>query len=225
MVQLFPQSHVMTGWEVAGEYVYTTPGDQDVDSQMLTLNVPGYRSEVLFKWIGYTQHMDESMSREDVSCSTGCLSLYPKPVKIVSCRASPSFLRPHVRPTAPFLFWRWGFVAAWLLRTESWEPRWTLTPAARLSAGLQPVVEWRGGVVAGQSGQTVVLLPDPEEYHRQLHVVVSTHRKKQRGGTPPEFFYRSLPPGRRLHHPSWIPLRGENTVVTWRGSTPSTSPT
>ncbi|KAM9856084.1 endosome/lysosome-associated apoptosis and autophagy regulator 1 [Aulostomus maculatus] len=32
-----------TAWEVAGEYVYTTPGDQDTDYLMLTLNVPGYR--------------------------------------------------------------------------------------------------------------------------------------------------------------------------------------
>lgn len=61
MVRLFPQSHVMTGWEVAGEYVYTTPGDQDVDNQMLTLKVPGYRSEVLFKWVRYIQHMDVCM--------------------------------------------------------------------------------------------------------------------------------------------------------------------
>uniref|UniRef100_A0AAQ4P2U6 Endosome-lysosome associated apoptosis and autophagy regulator 1 n=1 Tax=Gasterosteus aculeatus aculeatus TaxID=481459 RepID=A0AAQ4P2U6_GASAC len=30
-------------WEVAGEYVYTTPGDQDTDYLMLTLDVPGYR--------------------------------------------------------------------------------------------------------------------------------------------------------------------------------------
>uniref|UniRef100_A0A3Q3K1M4 MRH domain-containing protein n=1 Tax=Monopterus albus TaxID=43700 RepID=A0A3Q3K1M4_MONAL len=30
-------------WEVAGEYVYTTPGDQDTDYLMLTLHVPGYR--------------------------------------------------------------------------------------------------------------------------------------------------------------------------------------
>lgn len=50
-MRLFPYSNLTTGWEVAGEYVYTTPGDQDVDNQMLTLTVPGYRSEVLFKWI------------------------------------------------------------------------------------------------------------------------------------------------------------------------------
>ncbi|XP_017323848.2 endosome/lysosome-associated apoptosis and autophagy regulator 1 [Ictalurus punctatus] len=31
-----------TGWEVAGEYVYTTPGDLDSDYMMLTLSVPGY---------------------------------------------------------------------------------------------------------------------------------------------------------------------------------------
>lgn len=33
----------MTAWEVAGEYVYTTPGDQDTDYMMLTLNVNGYK--------------------------------------------------------------------------------------------------------------------------------------------------------------------------------------
>ncbi|KAK1801314.1 hypothetical protein P4O66_022995, partial [Electrophorus voltai] len=31
-----------TGWEVAGEYIYTTPGDMDSDYMMLTLTVPGY---------------------------------------------------------------------------------------------------------------------------------------------------------------------------------------
>lgn len=34
----------------------------------------------------------------------------------------------------------------------------------------------------GQSGQAVVLLPDPEEHHQQLQLVVSTHGRKQRGG-------------------------------------------
>lgn len=34
---------VMTAWEVAGEYIYTAPGDQDTDYLMLTLDVPGYR--------------------------------------------------------------------------------------------------------------------------------------------------------------------------------------
>ncbi|KAI5613985.1 UPF0577 protein KIAA1324-like [Silurus asotus] len=32
-----------TGWEVAGEYIYTTPGDLDSDFMLLTLTVPGYR--------------------------------------------------------------------------------------------------------------------------------------------------------------------------------------
>ncbi|KAJ8370288.1 hypothetical protein SKAU_G00103160 [Synaphobranchus kaupii] len=32
-----------TAWEVAGEYIYTTPGDLDSDYMMLTLTVPGYR--------------------------------------------------------------------------------------------------------------------------------------------------------------------------------------
>ncbi|XP_040009905.1 endosome/lysosome-associated apoptosis and autophagy regulator 1 [Xiphias gladius] len=39
----FGSSDHSTAWEVAGEYVYTTPGDQDTDYLMLMLNVPGYR--------------------------------------------------------------------------------------------------------------------------------------------------------------------------------------
>ncbi|KAK2851332.1 hypothetical protein Q5P01_007608 [Channa striata] len=38
----FSSSNHDTAWEVAGEYVYTTPGDQDTDYLMLTLDVPGY---------------------------------------------------------------------------------------------------------------------------------------------------------------------------------------
>lgn len=34
---------VETGWEVAGEYIYTTPGNLDSDYMMLTLDVSGYR--------------------------------------------------------------------------------------------------------------------------------------------------------------------------------------
>ncbi|CAL8323341.1 unnamed protein product [Merluccius merluccius] len=32
-----------TGWELAGEYIYTVSGEQDSDYVVLTLNVPGYR--------------------------------------------------------------------------------------------------------------------------------------------------------------------------------------
>uniref|UniRef100_A0A669CZR2 Endosome-lysosome associated apoptosis and autophagy regulator 1 n=1 Tax=Oreochromis niloticus TaxID=8128 RepID=A0A669CZR2_ORENI len=41
--QVFSDSDRRTAWEVAGEYIYTTPGDQDTDYLMLTLSVPGYR--------------------------------------------------------------------------------------------------------------------------------------------------------------------------------------
>nr|XP_004558730.2 UPF0577 protein KIAA1324 homolog [Maylandia zebra] len=41
--QVFSDSNRRTAWEVAGEYIYTTPGDQDTDYLMLTLSVPGYR--------------------------------------------------------------------------------------------------------------------------------------------------------------------------------------
>uniref|UniRef100_A0A4W6CR71 Endosome-lysosome associated apoptosis and autophagy regulator 1 n=1 Tax=Lates calcarifer TaxID=8187 RepID=A0A4W6CR71_LATCA len=39
----FSNSDHSTAWEVAGEYVYTTPGDQDTDYMMLVLTVSGYR--------------------------------------------------------------------------------------------------------------------------------------------------------------------------------------
>ncbi|XP_017286358.1 endosome/lysosome-associated apoptosis and autophagy regulator 1 [Kryptolebias marmoratus] len=38
-----------TAWEVAGEYVYTPPGDLDTDYQTLTLSLPGYRAESTVK--------------------------------------------------------------------------------------------------------------------------------------------------------------------------------
>uniref|UniRef100_A0A3P8TR15 Endosome-lysosome associated apoptosis and autophagy regulator 1 n=1 Tax=Amphiprion percula TaxID=161767 RepID=A0A3P8TR15_AMPPE len=41
--QEFSESDHNTAWEVAGEYIYTTPGNQDTDFLMLTLSVPGYR--------------------------------------------------------------------------------------------------------------------------------------------------------------------------------------
>ncbi|KAL6119742.1 elapor1 [Pungitius sinensis] len=39
----FGNSGQSTAWELAGEYVYTTPGVQDTDYLILTLDVPGYR--------------------------------------------------------------------------------------------------------------------------------------------------------------------------------------
>ncbi|XP_072537897.1 endosome/lysosome-associated apoptosis and autophagy regulator 1 [Salminus brasiliensis] len=38
----YSDSQRSTGWEVAGEYIYTTPGDLDSDYMMITLTVPGY---------------------------------------------------------------------------------------------------------------------------------------------------------------------------------------
>ncbi|MFT7804350.1 UPF0577 protein KIAA1324-like isoform X1 [Arapaima gigas] len=39
----YSDSDRTTAWEVAGEYIYTTPGDLDSDYMILTLAVPGYR--------------------------------------------------------------------------------------------------------------------------------------------------------------------------------------
>ncbi|XP_030640294.1 UPF0577 protein KIAA1324 [Chanos chanos] len=38
----YSDSERTTAWEVAGEYIYTTPGDLDSDLMILTLSVPGY---------------------------------------------------------------------------------------------------------------------------------------------------------------------------------------
>lgn len=98
-------SHVITGWEVAGDYIYTIPGDKDPDNQMVTLKVPGYRSHMFLNWIpscNIWMYIFKERGFND-SCLTGCLSLCPRPVKTASCLASPLFLRPRVRPTAPFI--------------------------------------------------------------------------------------------------------------------------
>ncbi|XP_032429216.1 UPF0577 protein KIAA1324 [Xiphophorus hellerii] len=47
--QEFSNSDRRTAWEVAGEYIYTTPGVQDTDYLTLTLNVPGYRAQTTGK--------------------------------------------------------------------------------------------------------------------------------------------------------------------------------
>ncbi|XP_054905643.1 endosome/lysosome-associated apoptosis and autophagy regulator 1 [Poeciliopsis prolifica] len=47
--QEFSNSDRRTAWEVAGEYIYTTPGVQDTDYLTLTLHVPGYRAQTTGK--------------------------------------------------------------------------------------------------------------------------------------------------------------------------------
>lgn len=57
---------------MAGEYIYTTPGDQDLDNQMLTLQVPGYRSEML---------LNRSVCRRRYGCErVTCLDRLPQSV-------------------------------------------------------------------------------------------------------------------------------------------------
>ena len=100
----------MTAWEVAGEYVYTTPGDQDTDYLMLTLSVPGYRwrQTCLLKDITLKAYICiDYLPVLNKLVSTGCLSLWPLTARGVNCLASPSSLRPSVQPTANFSSWRW----------------------------------------------------------------------------------------------------------------------
>uniref|UniRef100_A0A673CT28 Si:ch211-163l21.8 n=1 Tax=Sphaeramia orbicularis TaxID=375764 RepID=A0A673CT28_9TELE len=54
---------VMTAWEVAGEYIYTAPGDQDRDFLMLTLDVPGYSENTELSRITFVF---------DTECSADC---------------------------------------------------------------------------------------------------------------------------------------------------------
>ncbi|CAG07479.1 unnamed protein product, partial [Tetraodon nigroviridis] len=68
----FPQSPVMTGWEVAGEYIYTTPGDQDVDNQMLTLQVPGYRLPQSVSKASDNSELSRITFVFETTCSANC---------------------------------------------------------------------------------------------------------------------------------------------------------
>ncbi|RVE70455.1 hypothetical protein OJAV_G00064830 [Oryzias javanicus] len=71
--QEYSGSNRSSAWEVAGEYVYTTPGYRDTDYLMLTLTVPGYR---------VPQFRNKDSERDELSritfvfetmCTTDCM--------------------------------------------------------------------------------------------------------------------------------------------------------
>ncbi|KAF7209731.1 endosome/lysosome-associated apoptosis and autophagy regulator 1 isoform X1 [Nothobranchius furzeri] len=67
----FSSSGRSTAWEVNGDYVYTTPADQDSDYQMLTLTLPGYRSQSTFQGSEKTELSRISFVFETV-CTADC---------------------------------------------------------------------------------------------------------------------------------------------------------
>uniref|UniRef100_A0A8C2Q7N6 Si:ch211-163l21.8 n=1 Tax=Cyprinus carpio TaxID=7962 RepID=A0A8C2Q7N6_CYPCA len=63
---------VVTGWEVAGDYIYTTPSNQDSDYMMLTLTVPGYRFVFMSlqgqsEWSNIVESWSGSMGKQSYS--------------------------------------------------------------------------------------------------------------------------------------------------------------
>ncbi|XP_037126265.1 endosome/lysosome-associated apoptosis and autophagy regulator 1 [Syngnathus acus] len=65
-----------TAWEVAGEYVYTTPGDRDTDYLMLTLTVPGYRLPKSQAKDGKRSELSRISFVFETSCSADCTLLF-----------------------------------------------------------------------------------------------------------------------------------------------------
>ncbi|XP_057676462.1 endosome/lysosome-associated apoptosis and autophagy regulator 1 [Corythoichthys intestinalis] len=65
-----------TAWEVAGEYVYTTPGDRDTDYLMLRLTVPGYRLLKSLAKDGQQSELSRISFVFETSCSADCTLLF-----------------------------------------------------------------------------------------------------------------------------------------------------
>ncbi|XP_019716362.1 UPF0577 protein KIAA1324 [Hippocampus comes] len=65
-----------TAWEVAGEYVYTTPSDRDSDYLMLTLTVPGYRLPKSLAKDGKSSELSRISFVFETSCSADCVFLF-----------------------------------------------------------------------------------------------------------------------------------------------------
>ncbi|KAM9829175.1 endosome/lysosome-associated apoptosis and autophagy regulator 1 [Syngnathus typhle] len=65
-----------TAWEVAGEYVYTTPGDRDTDYLMLTLTVPGYRLPKSQAKDGKRSELSRISFVFETSCSADCTLIF-----------------------------------------------------------------------------------------------------------------------------------------------------
>ncbi|XP_077463450.1 endosome/lysosome-associated apoptosis and autophagy regulator 1 isoform X1 [Stigmatopora argus] len=65
-----------TAWEVAGEYVYTTPGDRDTDYLTLRLTVPGYRLLKSLAKEGQQGELSRISFVFETSCSADCTFIF-----------------------------------------------------------------------------------------------------------------------------------------------------
>ncbi|KAG7283861.1 hypothetical protein CRUP_034048 [Coryphaenoides rupestris] len=61
-----------TGWEVAGEYVYTVPAEDDSDYVVLTLNVPGYRLPESFAKDAEAAELSQVTFVFETRCTADC---------------------------------------------------------------------------------------------------------------------------------------------------------
>ncbi|XP_063065737.1 endosome/lysosome-associated apoptosis and autophagy regulator 1 [Engraulis encrasicolus] len=66
----YSDSQRTTAWEVAGEYVYTTPGDMETGYMMLTLSVPGYSSPQANRELSRITFVFET------KCTASCILLF-----------------------------------------------------------------------------------------------------------------------------------------------------
>ncbi|XP_062398096.1 endosome/lysosome-associated apoptosis and autophagy regulator 1 isoform X2 [Sardina pilchardus] len=69
----YSDSERTTAWEVAGEYVYTTPGDMDTGYMLLTLTVPGYRLPHTITTDGTNTELSKITFVFETKCTDNCV--------------------------------------------------------------------------------------------------------------------------------------------------------
>ncbi|XP_034551334.1 UPF0577 protein KIAA1324 homolog [Notolabrus celidotus] len=70
--QAFGDNEQNSAWEVAGEYVYTTPGEEDRDYLTLSLHVPGYRLPQSAVQDGETSELSRITFVFETTCTAEC---------------------------------------------------------------------------------------------------------------------------------------------------------
>ncbi|XP_074537855.1 endosome/lysosome-associated apoptosis and autophagy regulator 1 [Halichoeres trimaculatus] len=70
--QEFSDSGHNSAWEVAGEYIYTTPGEEDRDHLTLTLHIPGYRLPQSVVQYGETSEIARITFVFETICTADC---------------------------------------------------------------------------------------------------------------------------------------------------------
>ncbi|XP_072569382.1 endosome/lysosome-associated apoptosis and autophagy regulator 1 isoform X2 [Paramormyrops kingsleyae] len=72
----YSDSDRTTAWEVAGEYIYTTPGDVDSDYVVLMLTVPGYRPAQLTGRETHNSELSRISFVFETKCTADCMLFF-----------------------------------------------------------------------------------------------------------------------------------------------------